>query len=104
MERLAWTRRHWGVMGSGATTLGPCIVVGEVHSQAVDVQTRVNDQLRRDYNTRDMVWSFGEERSGLMGCNGQQKCALDVHGLDVMGHVWLQHNHMPCRKIHLTLR
>jgi acylpyruvate hydrolase len=44
----------------GATTLGPCIAVGEVHYQAVDVQLRLNDQLRQDYNTRDMIWSFGE--------------------------------------------
>lgn len=44
----------------GATTLGPCIAVAEVHQQAVDVQTRINDQLRQNYNTRDMIWSFGE--------------------------------------------
>jgi 2-keto-4-pentenoate hydratase/2-oxohepta-3-ene-1,7-dioic acid hydratase in catechol pathway len=49
----------------GATTLGPCIAVGEVHYQAVDVQTRINDELRQDYNTRDMIWSFGEAAAML---------------------------------------
>jgi acylpyruvate hydrolase len=49
----------------GATTLGPCIAVGEVHHQAVDVQLRLNDQLRQSYNTKDMIWSFGEAAAML---------------------------------------
>jgi acylpyruvate hydrolase len=44
----------------GAASMGPCIVVGELDQQAVDVETRVNGVLRQSYNTQDMIWSFGE--------------------------------------------
>jgi 2-keto-4-pentenoate hydratase/2-oxohepta-3-ene-1,7-dioic acid hydratase in catechol pathway len=44
----------------GACTLGPCIVVGECDFQNVDVQTRVNGQLRQSFNSRDMIFNFGE--------------------------------------------
>ena len=44
----------------GSTSMGPCIVVGELEAQDVDVETRVNGQTRQSYNTRDMVWSFAE--------------------------------------------
>jgi 2-keto-4-pentenoate hydratase/2-oxohepta-3-ene-1,7-dioic acid hydratase in catechol pathway len=44
----------------GACTMGPCIVVGEHDFRNVDVQTRVNDQVRQSFNSRDMVFSFGE--------------------------------------------
>lgn len=44
----------------GSTSMGPCIVVGELDPQNVDVELRVNDQVRQRYNTRDMIWSFGD--------------------------------------------
>jgi acylpyruvate hydrolase len=44
----------------GSTSMGPCIVVGELDPQNVDVELRVNDQVRQRYNTRDMIWPFGE--------------------------------------------
>lgn len=44
----------------GSCTLGPCIVVGEADCNAIDIETRVNGELRQRFNTRDMVFSFGE--------------------------------------------
>jgi len=44
----------------GAATIGPCIVVGECDFRNVDVETRVNGELRQKFNSRDMVFSFGE--------------------------------------------
>ena len=44
----------------GAASIGPCIVVGELEPQNVDVETRVNEVVRQRYNTREMIWSFGE--------------------------------------------
>lgn len=44
----------------GASSMGPCIVAGELDHQNVDVVTRVNGVTRQSYNTRDMIWSFGE--------------------------------------------
>jgi len=44
----------------GCTSMGPCIVVGELAAQNVDVQTCVNGQVRQAFNTRDMIFSFGE--------------------------------------------
>ena len=41
-------------------TIGPCIVVGELDFQNVPAQTRVNGQLRQDFNTKDMIFNFGE--------------------------------------------
>ncbi|HXP93236.1 MAG TPA: fumarylacetoacetate hydrolase family protein [Candidatus Binatia bacterium] len=43
-----------------STSLGPCIVVGELEPQNVDVETRVNGDVRQKYNTKDMIFSFGE--------------------------------------------
>ncbi len=43
-----------------STSMGPCIVVAELEPQNVDVETRVNSAVRQRYNTRDMIWSFGE--------------------------------------------
>jgi 2-keto-4-pentenoate hydratase/2-oxohepta-3-ene-1,7-dioic acid hydratase in catechol pathway len=43
-----------------STSMGPCVVVNELDPQNVDVQLRVNGALRQDYNTRDMIFSFGE--------------------------------------------
>ena len=44
----------------GAASMGPCIVVGELNPQNVDVETRINGVVRQSYNTREMIWSFGE--------------------------------------------
>ena len=44
----------------GAVSMGPCIVVGETDHQSVDAETRVNGVVRQSYNTREMLWSFGE--------------------------------------------
>ena len=44
----------------GAASMGPCIVVGELDPQNVDVETRINGAVRQSYSTRDMIWSFGE--------------------------------------------
>jgi 2-keto-4-pentenoate hydratase/2-oxohepta-3-ene-1,7-dioic acid hydratase in catechol pathway len=45
----------------GSATIGPCIVVDEITDpQNVDVETRVDAQLRQAFNTRDMIFSFGE--------------------------------------------
>lgn len=44
----------------GAVSMGPCIVVGEIDHQNVDAETRVNGVVRQGYNTKEMIWSFGE--------------------------------------------
>lgn len=44
----------------GAVSMGPCIVVGELDHQNVDAETRVNGVVRQNYNTKEMIWSFGE--------------------------------------------
>jgi len=44
----------------GAVSMGPCIVVGEADPQDIDAETRVNGVLRQSYNTKEMIWSFGE--------------------------------------------
>ncbi len=41
-------------------SLGPCIAVDEADPAAVDVETLVNGERRQLYNTRDMVFSFGD--------------------------------------------
>jgi 2-keto-4-pentenoate hydratase/2-oxohepta-3-ene-1,7-dioic acid hydratase in catechol pathway len=41
-------------------SLGPCIAVGEADSTNVDLETVVNGERRQRFNTRDMVFSFGE--------------------------------------------
>jgi 2-keto-4-pentenoate hydratase/2-oxohepta-3-ene-1,7-dioic acid hydratase in catechol pathway len=43
-----------------SASLGPCIVTSELDPQNVDVETRVGGELRQRYNSRDMVFSFGE--------------------------------------------
>jgi 2-keto-4-pentenoate hydratase/2-oxohepta-3-ene-1,7-dioic acid hydratase in catechol pathway len=43
-----------------SASLGPCIVVGEIDPQDVNVETRVNGDLRQRYSSRDMVFSFAE--------------------------------------------
>jgi len=44
----------------GAVSMGPCIVVGELDHQDVAAETRINGVLRQSYNTKEMIWSFGE--------------------------------------------
>ena len=44
----------------GAVSMGPCIVAGELDHQDVDAETRVNGVVRQSYNTREMIWPFGE--------------------------------------------
>jgi len=41
-------------------SLGPCIVVGEADPTNVDLETLVNGERRQRFNTRDMVFTFGE--------------------------------------------
>ena len=41
-------------------SMGPCIVVGEVDPTNVDMETLVNGECRQRFNTRDMVFTFGE--------------------------------------------
>jgi len=43
-----------------STSLGPCIVVGELDPQDVDVKLSVNGKERQSYNTREMIFDFGE--------------------------------------------
>jgi acylpyruvate hydrolase len=43
----------------GSCSLGPCILVG-ADAANVDVTTTVNGDRRQGFNTRDMVFSFGE--------------------------------------------
>jgi 2-keto-4-pentenoate hydratase/2-oxohepta-3-ene-1,7-dioic acid hydratase in catechol pathway len=43
-----------------AATMGPCILVGEDDFRNIDVETRVNGEVRQRFNTREMVFSFGE--------------------------------------------
>ncbi|HEX3537564.1 MAG TPA: fumarylacetoacetate hydrolase family protein [Stellaceae bacterium] len=54
---------HNFAMGKNFDTscsLGPCIAVGECDPFAADVETWVNGERRQSFNTRDMVFSFGE--------------------------------------------
>jgi len=43
-----------------STSIGPCIIVGELDPQNVDVQTTVNGEVRQRYNSKDMTFSFAE--------------------------------------------
>jgi len=45
----------------GCSSLGPCIVVGELPDpQDIPFQTRVNGEVRQSGNTRDMIFSFAD--------------------------------------------
>jgi acylpyruvate hydrolase len=44
----------------GSCSLGPSIAVREAQPFAVDVETLVNGERRQHFNTRDMVFSFGD--------------------------------------------
>jgi 2-keto-4-pentenoate hydratase/2-oxohepta-3-ene-1,7-dioic acid hydratase in catechol pathway len=41
-------------------SMGPCISVGEADPTNIDMETLVNGECRQRFNTRDMVFSFGE--------------------------------------------
>ena len=41
-------------------SLGPCIAVGEADPGNIDVETYVNGDRRQNYNTRAMIFPFGE--------------------------------------------
>src|SRR5271167_4355732 len=41
-------------------SLGPCIAVGEADPTNIHLETLVNGERRQRFNTRDMVFSFGE--------------------------------------------
>ena len=43
-----------------STSFGPCIAVGECDPTSTDIETLVNGEQRQRYNTRDMVFTFGE--------------------------------------------
>jgi 2-keto-4-pentenoate hydratase/2-oxohepta-3-ene-1,7-dioic acid hydratase in catechol pathway len=43
-----------------STSIGPCVIVGELDPQNVDVQTTVNGDVRQKYNSKDMTFSFAE--------------------------------------------
>ena len=45
----------------GSTAIGPALVVGEgLDPGDIDVEVRVNDQVRQKYNSSGMIWSFAE--------------------------------------------
>ena len=44
----------------GCASMGPCIVVGELDHRNIDVETRINGEVRQSYNTTEMIWPFGE--------------------------------------------
>ena len=41
-------------------SIGPCIAVGEADPANIDVETFVNGERRQSYNTRSMIFPFGE--------------------------------------------
>jgi len=41
-------------------SIGPCIAVGEAEPTNIDMETFVNGECRQRFNTRDMVFTFGE--------------------------------------------
>jgi hypothetical protein len=61
-------------------SLGPCIVVGEVGQQEVDVETRVNGVVRQSYNTSEMIWHFGEVLEYLNEVQGLLADIVSKHG------------------------
>ena len=44
----------------GSVVLGPCLLAGELDAENVDVETRVNGKVRQKFNSKDMVFKFGE--------------------------------------------
>jgi acylpyruvate hydrolase len=44
----------------GSASVGPCIIIGELDHRDIDVETRVNGEVRQRYNTSQMIWPFAE--------------------------------------------
>lgn len=44
----------------GSTAIGPCIAVDDIDPEDVQVETRVNGRLRQSFNSRDMIFGWGE--------------------------------------------
>jgi len=44
----------------GSTAMGPCVVVGELDPNNMDVETRLNGDVRQKYSTSEMIYSFAE--------------------------------------------
>jgi 2-keto-4-pentenoate hydratase/2-oxohepta-3-ene-1,7-dioic acid hydratase in catechol pathway len=44
----------------GSATIGPCIVVGDIEPGGLEVETRVNGELRQQYNSGDMIFSHAD--------------------------------------------
>lgn len=44
----------------GSVSMGPCLVMGEGDFENVDIELRVNGELRQSFNTSAMIFSFGE--------------------------------------------
>ena len=44
----------------GSATVGPCILAGDVDPAGLDVCTRVNGELRQQYNSGDMIFSHAD--------------------------------------------
>jgi len=44
----------------GSTALGPAILVGEGDPEDIEVETRVNGEVRQHFNSRDMIFGWGE--------------------------------------------
>ena len=44
----------------GSISLGPCLIVGELEPDNIDVETKVNGKVRQRYNSKDMIFNFGE--------------------------------------------
>ncbi|MDP2605786.1 MAG: fumarylacetoacetate hydrolase family protein [Deltaproteobacteria bacterium] len=44
----------------GSASIGPCIAVGELDHRNINVETRINGEVRQSYNTQEMIWPFGE--------------------------------------------
>jgi 2-keto-4-pentenoate hydratase/2-oxohepta-3-ene-1,7-dioic acid hydratase in catechol pathway len=65
-----WSIRQQGSKGNvsfnlsknwdGSASVGPCIVVGDIEPGDIDVETRVNGELRQKYNSGDMIFSHAD--------------------------------------------
>jgi 2-keto-4-pentenoate hydratase/2-oxohepta-3-ene-1,7-dioic acid hydratase in catechol pathway len=44
----------------GSTAMGPAILVGEGDPEDIEVETRVNGAIRQHFNSRDMIFGWGE--------------------------------------------
>jgi 2-keto-4-pentenoate hydratase/2-oxohepta-3-ene-1,7-dioic acid hydratase in catechol pathway len=44
----------------GSASIGPAILVGDFDPDDIAIEVRVNGELRQDYSTKDMIFSFAE--------------------------------------------